>query len=153
MAGVSGQHFRAGVVIVVRHPNLRDIMAFERADVAGTWQLPQGGLEQGEEPINAAWRELMEETGLGKNDVVARVEFPEWVAYEWPADVIRLHGRDGRRRGQIQRWFVFDALHPDVAATPDGSEFVSWKWVEPKWLIDNVVDFRRPAYQRVLGTL
>ena len=153
MAEVSGQQFRAGVVIVVRHPNLRQIMAFERADVAGTWQLPQGGLEQGEEPITAAWRELKEETGLGEADVVARVEFPEWVAYEWPDEVIREHGRDGRRRGQVQKWFLFDALHPDITPSPDGSEFVTWRWVDPSWMVANVVEWRRPAYQRVLGTL
>ena len=153
MNGVSGQHFRAGVVIVVRHPNLRDIMAFERADTAGSWQLPQGGLERGEDPIDAAWRELKEETGLGAADVVARVEFPEWVAYEWPADVQRDHGRDGKRRGQVHRWFLFDALDAAITPAPDGSEFVSWRWVEPAWLIDNVVDMRRAAYQRVLGTL
>ena len=150
---MSGQHFRAGVVIVVRHPNLRDIMAFERADAADSWQLPQGGLEQGEDPITAAWRELKEETGLGDADVVARVEFPEWVAYEWPDDLIRDHGRGGKRRGQVHKWFLFDALHADITPTPDGSEFVSWRWVEPRWLIDNVVAFRRDAYQRVLGTL
>lgn len=153
VAGVSGQQFRAGVVIVIRHPDMRQIMAFERADVAGTWQLPQGGLEQGEEPISAAWRELKEETGLGEADVVARVEFPEWVAYEWPDDVIREHGRDGRRRGQVQKWFLFDALHPDITPTPDGSEFVSWRWVVPDWMVANVVEWRRAAYQRVLGTL
>ncbi len=153
MAGVSGQQFRAGVVIVIRHPDMRQIMAFERADVAGTWQLPQGGLEQGEEPISAAWRELKEETGLDEADVVARVEFPEWVAYEWPGDVIREHGRDGRRRGQVQKWFLFDALHPDITPTPDGSEFVSWRWVVPDWMVANVVEWRRAAYQRVLGTL
>jgi putative (di)nucleoside polyphosphate hydrolase len=140
-------------VIVVRHPNLREIMAFERSDVAGSWQLPQGGLELGEEPIAAAWRELQEETGLGEADVVARVEFPEWVAYEWPADVIRDHGRGGKRRGQVQKWFLFDALRDDIDPKPDGSEFVAWQWVEPSWMIANVVDFRRPAYQRVLGTL
>jgi putative (di)nucleoside polyphosphate hydrolase len=153
VAEVSGQQFRAGVVIVVRHPNLRKIMAFERADVAGTWQLPQGGLEQGEEPITAAWRELKEETGLGEADVVARVEFPEWVAYEWPDEVIREHGRDGRRRGQVQKWFLFDALHPDITPSPDGSEFVTWRWVDPSWMVANVVEWRRSAYQRVLGTL
>ena len=153
MNGVSGQHFRAGVVIVVRHPNLREVMAFERADAAGSWQLPQGGLERGEQPIEAAWRELKEETGLGEAEVVARVEFPEWVAYEWPDDVQRDHGRDGKRRGQIHKWFLFDALGADIAPTPDGSEFVAWRWVDPAWLIDNVVEMRRPAYERVLGTL
>ena len=79
----------------------------------------------GEEPIAAAWRELKEETGLGEADVIARVEYPEWVAYEWPPDVIRDHGHDGKRRGQVQKWFLFDALHADITPTPDGSEFVA----------------------------
>lgn len=153
MAGVSGQYFRAGVVIVVRHPDLTRIMAFERADVAGSWQLPQGGLEQGEEPIMAAWRELMEETGLGEADVIARVEYPAWIAYEWPDDVIREHGRGGRRRGQVQKWFLFDALRGDITPTPDGTEFVAWRWVEPDWLVANAVEWRRSAYAQVLGTL
>jgi putative (di)nucleoside polyphosphate hydrolase len=151
--GVSAQHFRAGVVIVVRHPNLSDILAFERADVPGSWQLPQGGLEQGEEPITAAWRELKEETGLGEADVILGVEYPEWIAYEWPAEVRRERARDSRRRGQVQKWFLFDALHAGVTPTPDGSEFVAWRWVEPSWMVAHVVDWRRSAYERGLGTL
>src|SRR3954469_20016249 len=67
---VSSQYFRAGVVIVVRHPNGREVMAFERVDIRGSWQLPQGGMHRGEEPEAAAWRELKEETGLGEGDVV-----------------------------------------------------------------------------------
>lgn len=153
MAGVSGQHFRAGVVIVVRHPDLVRVLAFERADLRGNWQLPQGGLEVGEDPITAAWRELVEETGLHAAHVVARVEFPEWVAYEWPEEVIRQRSKDGRRRGQVQKWFLFDALTADVEPEPNGTEFIGWRWVEPKWLIDHVVEWRRPAYERVLGTL
>lgn len=138
---------------MVRHPDLRQILAFERADVAGSWQLPQGGLKRGEEPIDGAWRELKEETGLGEAEVVARVEYPEWVAYEWPPDVIAEHGRDGKRRGQVQRWFLFDAVNAGITPSPDGSEFVTWRWVEPSWLIANVIEFRRAAYERVLGTL
>jgi putative (di)nucleoside polyphosphate hydrolase len=153
VGAVSGQHFRAGVVIVVRHPDRRRVLAFERVDEAGSWQLPQGGLQLGEEPIATAWRELMEETGLGEHDVVARVEYPEWVAYEWPADVIRESGHDGKRRGQVQKWFFFDALRDDIIPTPDGSEFVDWRWVDPAWLVATVVEWRRRAYDRVLGSL
>lgn len=147
------QHFRAGVVIVVRHPDGRRVLAFERSDAAGSWQLPQGGLDTAEEPVEGAWRELMEETGLGEDHVVARAEYPDWVAYEWPADIMREHGKDGKRRGQVQKWFLFDALDAEVEPTPDGSEFVAWQWVEPDWLIAHVPDWRRDAYARVLSTL
>lgn len=150
---MAGQHFRAGVVIVVRHPDQRLVLAFERSDAPGSWQLPQGGLEHGEEPIEGAWRELQEETGLDRSHVVERGEHPDWVAYEWPVEVMREHGRDGKRRGQVQKWFVFDALDADIEPTPDGSEFVAWRWVDPDWLIDHVVEMRRPAYARVLRSL
>lgn len=151
--GVAGQHFRAGVVIVVRHPDGRRVLAFERADTARSWQLPQGGLDQGEEPIEGAWRELLEETGLGTDHVMARAEYPDWVAYEWPVEVMEVHGRDGRRRGQIQKWFLFDAHHADIEPRPDGVEFVAWQWVEPAWLVAQVPDWRRTAYERVLFSL
>jgi putative (di)nucleoside polyphosphate hydrolase len=150
---VSGQHFRAGVVIVVRHPDGQRVLAFERADASGSWQLPQGGLDSGEEPIDGAWRELFEETGLGPNEVTARAEFPDWIAYEWPPEIMREHGRDGKRRGQIQKWFLFDAGDADLEPEPDGEEFVAWRWVEPAWLIAHVPEWRREPYRRVLSTL
>ncbi len=140
-------------MIVVRHTDLRRVLAFERADAPGAWQLPQGGLDQGEEPIEGAWRELLEETGLGPDHVVARAEYPDWIAYEWPVEIMQVHGRDGRRRGQIQKWFLFDAHYAEIQPRPDGSEFVAWQWVEPSWLVDQVPVWRREAYRRVLDTL
>ena len=110
-------------------------------------------MHRGEEPLAAAWRELKEETGLGEGEVVVASEHPEWIAYEWPAPAIEVHGREGRRRGQVQKWFFFDVAGDEITPTPDGSEFVDWRWVEPQWLIDHVVWFRRDAYQRVLGEL
>jgi putative (di)nucleoside polyphosphate hydrolase len=139
-------HFRAGVVAVVRN-RAGEVMAFERGDIPGQWQLPQGGIEPGEEPIDAAWRELAEETGLGRDDVELIGEHPEWTVYEWPGRV----RQNGKRLGQAQRWFTFRPFHEDVEPQPDGDEFVAWRWVDASWLIGQVVDFRRSAYERVLG--
>jgi putative (di)nucleoside polyphosphate hydrolase len=122
------------------------VLAFERADAPGSWQLPQGGIEQGEEAIDAVWREVKEETGLGPTDVALVDERPEWVAYEWPADL-----RAGRKGiGQVQRWFTFEVNDEGVQPQPDGSEFTGWRWVDRQWLIDHVVPFRTEAYRRVL---
>ncbi len=150
---MSSVYFRAGVVIVVRHPDLTRLMAFERVDARGSWQLPQGGMQDDELPIDAAWRELLEETGLGPDHVDVLAEFPDWVAYEWPDEVRRAKNGRRDRLGQVQKWFLFNALSPEVVPTPDGSEFVDWKWVEPSWLVDHVPEWRREAYERVLRTL
>lgn len=142
---MASRHFRAGVVAVVERAD-GAVMAFERADAPGSWQLPQGGIDVGEEPGDAIWRELKEETGLGPSDVTLVAEFPEWVAYEWPAEV-----RGGRKGiGQVHRWFTFRVNDDDVVPHPDGSEFTKWRWVDRQWLIDNVIAFRAPAYMRVL---
>jgi putative (di)nucleoside polyphosphate hydrolase len=140
--------FRAGVVAVVRRSN-GDVLVFERADVTGEWQLPQGGVHEGETVVEAAWRELAEETGLTAADVRLVEEHPDWTIYAWPDDVAS--GRRGDRLGQAHRWFFFEPLRDDVQPTPDGVEFRAWKWMEPAALIAGVVGFRRQPYQQVLG--
>ncbi len=143
---MANTHFRAGTVAVVRN-SAGEILVFERSDFPDQWQLPQGGIDQGENPVAGAWRELQEETGLGPDDVELVGEYPEWTVYEWP-DGVRKNGR----LGQAQRWFFFDARSDDVTPVPDGHEFVSWRWSEVEWLIEQVVDFRKPSYRRVLGS-
>lgn len=145
---MTGPHFRAGVVIVVRGLDDR-LLAFERADLPGHWQFAQGGLTDGEQPVAAAWRELHEETGLGPDDVMVVAEYPGWVVYEYPPEVTAKKGR----LGQAHRWFLFDALRADIAPTPDGSEFVAWQWVTREWMVENTASFRRPGYELVLGSL
>ncbi len=146
MPTVGNRHFRAGVVTVVRRSD-GVVLAFERTDVPGSWQLPQGGLEKAERPLDAAWRELGEETGLGPRDVELVGEHPEWVPYEWPDEIVGT----GARLGQIQRWFFFRALSDDLEPTPDGREFRAWRWADPAWLVGHVAPFRRVAYEKVLG--
>ena len=144
----AGATFRAGVVAVILRDD-GDVLAFERADVRGAWQLPQGGIDAGEEPGETAWREVAEETGLGPAELELVAEYPEWIAYEVPAE--RRLRKTGL--GQVQRWFLFRARHDSIEPAPDQREFVDWRWVSPAWLIEHVVEFRRAGYERVLGTL
>jgi putative (di)nucleoside polyphosphate hydrolase len=140
--------FRAGVVAAVVNSR-GELLVFERSDVPGAWQLPQGGIDIGERPTVAAWRELGEETGLSDGDVELVDEYPEWLVYEFPEHV---RGA-GKRLGQAQRWFLFRARSDDVTPTPDEVEFVSWKWAEPAWLLAHVVEFRLATYRPALTWL
>ena len=141
-----GPHFRAGVILAVLRGD--EVMAFERVDVPGAWQLPQGGIDQEESPIEAAWRELGEETGLGPDVVRLVGEFDEWTVYELPVG-----SRRGSRLGQAHRWFAFRVDRPDVTPVPDGDEFGAWRWMPVSALIDEVAEFRRAGYRRALGSL
>jgi putative (di)nucleoside polyphosphate hydrolase len=142
---VASRHFRAGVVAVVERSD-GAVLAFERADVPGSWQLPQGGINLGEEAADAVWRELKEETGLGPPDVMLVAEHPEWVVYEWPAEI-----RAGRKGiGQVQRWFTFRIVDDGAVPQPDGTEFTAWRWVDRRWLVEHIVPFRADAYAAVL---
>jgi putative (di)nucleoside polyphosphate hydrolase len=142
---MSSSNFRAGVVAVVLN-SVGEVLAFERSDIPDAWQLPQGGVDAGEAVTEAAWRELREETGLGPDDVELVGIHPDWLVYEFPEEI-----RAGSKRlGQAQRWFVFRVRDDAVVPTPDGIEFVGWRWVEREWLIDQVVEFRRAVYRAVL---
>jgi putative (di)nucleoside polyphosphate hydrolase len=147
------QYFRAGVVVVVRRVDDGRVLAFERVDTPGSWQLPQGGIESGETPTHAAWRELHEETALDADHVALVETGTHWILYQWP-DEVRATDR-GRRHpdciGQVQLWFRFDVHSGDVEPRPDGREFSAWRWVEPAWLVGHVVDWRRDAYAEGLA--
>jgi putative (di)nucleoside polyphosphate hydrolase len=138
-------HFRAGVIAVVRRADGK-VLAFERSDLSGAWQLPQGGLEHGESHRAAAWRELEEETGLTDRDVRLVEEYDGYTVYAWPA-AMRRNGRIG----QVHRWFFFEPIHEPVSPMPDGSEFTDWTWIDPYELIEKVVEFRKAPYRQVLG--
>lgn len=142
---MSKPHLRVGVIAAVRRSDGR-LLAFERSDMSGEWQLPQGGVEEGESAEQAAWRELEEETGLDRRQVVLVGEYEGWTAYMWPESM-----RRGERWGQAHRWFFFEPIIDPLEPTPDGSEFRDWKWMKPAKLIERVVEFRRQPYRQVLG--
>lgn len=128
-----------------------NVLVFERSDRPGSWQMPQGGLDMGEEPLAGALRELKEETGIEGSMVSLLGEHPEWLAYEWPA-----HLRDGRtdgRRGQVQKWFAFRAspeLHVDLTHS---DEFRAHRYTSREALADGVHEMRRGVYRQLVPWL
>lgn len=117
--------------------------------VAEAWQMPQGGIDPGEEPLEAALRELEEEIGTAKAEPIA--ETRGWLRYDLPD---HLHGKlwGGRYRGQEQKWFLMRFLGPDadIDIATKHPEFAVWDWVEPERLPDLIVPFKRDLYRRVL---
>lgn len=114
------------------------------------WQMPQGGIDPGEEPRVAAMRELGEETGTDKAVIVG--ESSAWLNYDLPVEMIGQLWR-GRYRGQTQKWFLmrFTGIDSDIDIATETPEFTEWKWIEPAHLPDVIVPFKRDIYRQVVA--
>ena len=116
------------------------------------WQMPQGGLDEGEDAEAGALRELEEETGVGRGlvEVVARSRGE--LTYDLPAELVGKLWR-GKWRGQRQSWFLMRFLgeDADVRIDTDEPEFARWKWVEPARLPELIVPFKRALYEAVIA--
>ncbi len=132
---------RAGLVLVARRADLPNAEA-----PAGGWQLPQGGIDEGEDPRQAVLRELAEEIGTDRAEVIG--EHHEWLTYDLPSELIGV-ALKGRFRGQRQRWFALRFIGDDGDIRLDldpHPEFDAWRWVELAALPDLAVPFKRPIY-------
>jgi putative (di)nucleoside polyphosphate hydrolase len=115
------------------------------------WQMPQGGIDVGEDPYQAALRELREETNVSSTTFLA--ESPEWYCYDLPGDASKKFSK-GRFRGQRQKWFAlrFDGHESEIDIGGYKPEFDAWRWEDIGRLADLIVPFKRPVYEKVVET-
>jgi len=131
------------------------VFVAKRNDVdADAWQMPQGGIDPGETPRQAALRELAEEIGTDKAEIIAESE--DWLDYDLPPHLLG-KAWGGRFRGQSVRWFAlrFTGLDADIDLEAPGEahapEFSDWKWVALEALPGLAVDFKRPLYEALVA--
>lgn len=143
--------YRPCVGVVLANP-AGLVFAGERLDMPGAWQMPQGGIDAGEDPRTAALRELGEEVGLGPGDIRVEAEHPDWLAYDLP-EALRGGAWKGRWRGQRQRWFLMRLTKPESAIRIDTPhpEFGRWQWMRARELAEGIVPFKRAIYEDVLN--
>jgi putative (di)nucleoside polyphosphate hydrolase len=114
------------------------------------WQMPQGGIDPGESPREAAFRELKEEVGTDKAEILAETQ--GWLHYDLPTDIASRMW-SGRWRGQRQKWFLmrFTGTDADINPATEHPEFDAWEWVEPHRLPELIVPFKRQLYRELLA--
>ena len=143
--GRPARYFRAGVGAVIFNSR-GQVLVLERADVADAWQFPQGGLDEGETPVEGARREAEEETGIPASALRVLGRYPDLLAYELPASA------QTRRTGlgQVQYWFYFETRAVDVPLErlPPG-EFRAARWVSFDRAVAESVAFRVPLYSKL----
>jgi putative (di)nucleoside polyphosphate hydrolase len=140
----------AGIMLVNEH---KKVFVGQRIDsTLEAWQMPQGGLDEGEDVEAGALRELEEETGIAASLVEILARSRQELLYDLPEDLVGKLWK-GRYRGQRQIWFLMRFLGRDTDINLETShpEFRAWKWAEPNDLPDMIVPFKRTLYQNVLG--
>ncbi len=142
--------YRPCVGIFLLDRGQRRVFVGQRADVGGkAWQMPQGGIDPGEDPVVAARREMREEIGTDRATHLASSKV--WRSYDLPADLARrMWG--GRYRGQTQLWlaFRFEGADEEIRVDGEHPEFRAWQWIEPVWLPQVIVPFKRDVYLSVV---
>jgi putative (di)nucleoside polyphosphate hydrolase len=142
--------YRRGVGIMLLNA-LGDVFVAQRIDMpSDAWQMPQGGIDEGETPETAAWREMEEEIGTRAATMLA--ESRGWYRYDLPAELVPRVWK-GRYRGQEQKWFAFRFTGTDADIVIDGThpEFSAWKWTPVATLPQLIVPFKRQLYSELVA--
>ena len=140
---------RVGVGVIVLN-NQNKIFVGKRKDNPGDkWQMPQGGVDEGEDYITAMKRELLEETSIQNIKIIKEID--KIYQYELPENLIGIIWK-GKYRGQKQKWFItrFLGEEKEINLNTKHAEFIDWKWIEPKFLPEVIVYFKKDLYLNLL---
>jgi len=154
----AGLAYRPGVGIMLVNAERRVFVGQRIDSRVEAWQMPQGGIDDGEDPYRAALRELEEETGVPRALTARIAETADWLQYDLPDELLGGVWQ-GKYRGQRQKWFALRFLGTDddidlAAHALDGTaEFSSWRWVAPAELSSLIVPFKRELYAAVIARL
>ena len=142
--------YRLGVGLVIINDQL-EFFTGRRLDNTKAWQMPQGGIDNNEIPLEAAYREMYEETGIRKSKVTLLKQTKTWYRYDLPQEIQNKFW-GGKFRGQSQKWFLFKFIGTefDINIETKDQEFSDWKWSKKTEMLDSIVPFKRSLYQSVL---
>ena len=140
---------RIGVGIVVINSKKQVFVAKRKDNPVDKWQMPQGGVENGENLQSAMYRELLEETSISKIQILKELNY--WLEYELPKNLVGIIWK-GKYRGQRQKWFIVKYLGKDseININTKNPEFIEWKWLDIKKLTSVIVDFKKKVYEKLV---
>ena len=143
--------YRPGAGVMLLNRDGKVFVAQRLDSTLEAWQMPQGGLDEGENPQDGALRELEEETGIPRDKVEILARCPAELTYDLPADLVGKMWK-GKWRGQRQTWFLMRFLgeDSDVNIETAEPEFLTWKWAEPAALPAMIVPFKKEMYAQLL---
>ena len=130
----------------------KNILVGKRIDhPSGYWQMPQGGIDENENPEEAVWREMMEEVGTNEVELISTSS--KWFTYNIPKDTLKTLPWGEKYIGQTQKWFVFRLIGDDskINIETENPEFSEWKWANFDSIADSIVPFKREVYKKVLN--
>ena len=142
--------YRKCVGMMIPNSN-KEILVGRRLDhPSGYWQMPQGGINDNENPKEAVWREMLEEIGTNKAELIKISN--QWINYDIPSETLKTLPWGDIYIGQTQKWFAFLFLGEDndINVGTDNPEFSEWKWTRMDSIVDSIVPFKRDVYAKIL---
>ena len=140
---------RTGVGIIVLNKQNKIFVGKRKDNPGDKWQMPQGGVDEGEDYITAMKRELLEETSIQNIKIIKEID--KIYQYELPKNIVGIIWK-GKYRGQKQKWFItrFLGEEKEINLNTKHAEFIDWRWIEPKLLPEIIVNFKKDLYLNLL---